>query len=124
MKIQKATFPRIKTNVPGFLRIGYRSAKILGRLSQIAGKWQVESQKPLFTELRQTSQVSCEPDIDPRRFWDVCPDLPKSGKSIFPTHFPGILSFSVFQNFRISKFQNFRISEFQTSEFQNFEISV
>ena len=29
---QQATFRRIKTNVPGLLRIGYRSAEVLGRL--------------------------------------------------------------------------------------------
>ena len=32
-KIQKTIFRRIKTNVPGSLRIGYRSAKIPARLS-------------------------------------------------------------------------------------------
>ena len=37
---------------------------------------------PLFEELRQTSQDFCELDIDPHRSWDVCPNSPKSGKSI------------------------------------------
>ena len=42
VKIPKTTLRGIKTNVPGLLRIGYRSGKILGRLSQIAEKWQVD----------------------------------------------------------------------------------
>ena len=85
-KIQHATFRRIKTNVPGFLRNRYRSAQILGRLPQFAKKWQ-KSKMPLFEELRQTSRDFCESDIDPHRSWDVCPNSPKSGKSIFSVFF-------------------------------------
>ena len=40
-------------------------------------------EKPLFEELRQTSQDSCVLDHRSARSWDVCPNSPESGKSIF-----------------------------------------
>ena len=55
VKIQKNTFLRIKTNVPGLLRIGYRSAKILGRLSKFAEKCQVDFLTGKVVEMERES---------------------------------------------------------------------
>ena len=53
--MSEGTFRRIKTDVPGVLRIAYRSAKILGRLPYIAEKWQVDFLTEKVVEMRRES---------------------------------------------------------------------
>ena len=103
-KVRFATFQRISTNVPGFLRFRSNHRLLLGRLSQFFEKWffiflkkninmkfrkinsptldRAKIDLPLFGELGQTSQDSSVSDQIPDFCWDVCPNSPKSGKSI------------------------------------------
>ena len=52
------------------------------RRAAIITEFRGKNQKPLFEELGQTSQDSWVSDQNPTLCWDVCPNSPKSGKSI------------------------------------------